>query len=442
MRPVYLSEREYHTLQAWLAQHPESVDSSPTEIRPCVVELVKNRILVQTEGEDDRVLSFVRSKIPKPAINVCYFILTEQCNLACKYCFLGNNDPAKREHFLTGNMSMSIADEAIDFFLRQIKASDDISASDHPVIIFYGGEPLLNFPVLEHVAKKVNALKTSEPYLANTELSIVTNGTLLTSEIAEKLHALNIQIGISIDGFTEQSNAMRVDLANRPAYAKILQALDVCRNLGIDVSLSVTLNEETIRHGDEVLRLISDYGIKSLGFNIMMSSESFPLPEEYNEQAAQFIIDQFVSLRKRGVYEDRIMRKLKSFTKAQVYYSDCAATAGAQIVVAPNGRVGICHGCLHDKQFFISNVKDKDFLAKNDSLFSEWASLTPINRAECQQCPALGICGGGCPINAMNASRGNTIHSMDERFCVHAKKTLDFFIRDLYRIMSAHRAGS
>ena len=436
MRPVYLDRSSHLALTEWLSSEPESVDSCPDEIKKCVEELVKNRILAKTSDEDDRVLAFVRSRIPKPDVNVCYFILTEQCNLACKYCFLGNNDSAKRSHFLSEHMTVSIADKALDFFLRQLKNSDGNFEFDHPVIIFYGGEPLLNFPVLEHVAKRVNDLRETESCMANAELSIVTNGTLLDGETARKLQALKVQIGISIDGFSEKSNALRVDVSGKPAYPRIIRALEVCRSLGINVSLSVTLNEETIQHSDDVLRLISDYNIRSLGFNIMMSSESFPLPAHYSEKAAQFIIDQFVELRKLGIYEDRMMRKLKSFTKAKVYYSDCAATAGSQLVFAPNGRIGICHGCLHDKKFFITDVKDKDFLARNNPLFSEWANLTPVNREECQNCPALGICGGGCPINAMNAKPGNTIHSMDERFCVHAKKTLDFFIRDLHRIMS------
>ena len=64
-------------------------------------------------------------------------------------------------------------------------------------------------------------------------------------------------------------------------------------------------------------------------------------------------------------------------------------------------------------------VKDKNFI--------EWSQLTPVNHEECMECPALGICGGGCPINAMHLKPGNTIHSIDERFCVHSKKTLEFF---------------
>lgn len=169
--------------------------------------------------------------------------------------------------------------------------------------------------------------------------------------------------------------------------------------------------------------------------NIIMSNDAFRLRDNYYEEATQFLIDVFVELRKRGIYEDRIMRKLKSFSKAQVYFSDCAATSGSQIVVAPNGQVGICHGCLYDKNYFVSDIYDDDFLASKNSTFIEWSQLTPINRDECMDCPVLGICGGGCPVNAMNSKPSNTIHSVDDHFCVHAKKTLDFLIHDLFRII-------
>lgn len=135
------------------------------------------------------------------------------------------------------------------------------------------------------------------------------------------------------------------------------------------------------------------------------------------------------------------MRKLKSFSKAQVYFSDCAATAGGQIVVAPNGQVGICHGCLFNKEYFVATIDDDDFVATEDPNFIEWSQLTPLNHEECYDCPALGICGGGCPINARNLKPENTIHSIDERFCTHAKKTLEFFIADLYHIILKNRAA-
>lgn len=437
MKPVYLKREAYKDLQAWLVS-PFCVnhENTPERIQKEVNELIKYKILTTKENEDEKVLNFIRSKIPAPAINVCYFIMSEQCNLACKYCFLGNNDVKKRSTFSLDNMSKETADKAIDFFIRQIKLSGLDSENNSPVIIFYGGEPLINYEVLEYVAKKVNNLRDTEKCIKNIQLSMVSNGLLLTKERALKLKELGVSIAISIDGFTEKANSMRVDRAGNAVFFQVLKTLDMCKMLNIDVSLSVTLSEETIKNTKDILNLIDNYGIKSFGFNIMMSDENFTVPHEYNEAAAQFIIDEFVELRKRGIYEDRIMRKLKAFSKAQIYFSDCAATGGGQIVVAPNGQVGICHGCLHNKQYFITTVNDNSFDATKNRDFIEWSQLTPINKDECLDCPALGICGGGCPINAMHLRKGNTIHSIDERFCVHAKKTLDFLIRDLYRIVT------
>lgn len=195
------------------------------------------------------------------------------------------------------------------------------------------------------------------------------------------------------------------------------------------------MSEETINKSDEIINLIKTYNIKSLGFNIMMSSDNFLISKEYNEKAAQFIIDQFIKLRKIGVYEDRMMRKLKAFAESKIYFSDCAATAGGQIVISPNGDVGICQGCLYDKKYFISNINDDNFIASKNKEIIEWSKLSPINKEECQECSALGICGGGCPINASYLKQNNTIHSLDERFCVHSKMTLNFLIQDLYRVI-------
>ena len=361
--------------------------------------------------------------------------------LACKYCFLGNNDCAKRSNFLMENMSAETADKAINFFIRQIKASGLDVEENKPVLIFYGGEPMVNFEILEYAATRINELREKEQCIRNIEMSMVTNGLLLNEEKVRRLHELGVAIAISIDGFTEEANSMRVDVAGKPVFSRILEKLDMCKAMGVDVSLSVTLSEETIKNTKDILKLVDTYGVKAFGFNIMMSSDTFVLPQSYNEAAAQFIIDEFIELRERGIYEDRMMRKLKSFSKAQVYFSDCAATTGGQIVIAPNGQVGICHGCLHNKQYFVAHIDDDDFVAVKDKNFIEWSQLTPVNHEECMECPALGICGGGCPINAMHLKPGNTIHSIDERFCVHSKKTLEFFIRDLYRIIVSEQTS-
>ena len=248
MKPVYLKKDAYEGLQAWLVgPFCNDYSDAPEELKATVDELVKYKILNHSEEDDDKVLQFVRSRIPSPAINVCYMITSEQCNLACKYCFLGNNDKCKRSNFSLENMSKETADKAIDFFINQIKLSGLDSEDNKPSIIFYGGEPLVNYDVLVYIAEKINSLRENEKCVKNMELSMVSNGLLLTEERALKLKELGVSIAISVDGFTEEANSMRVDVAGNNVFNKILNTLDMCKRIGVDVSLSVTLSEETIK---------------------------------------------------------------------------------------------------------------------------------------------------------------------------------------------------
>lgn len=121
MKPVYLNKKAFEDLQAWLAGPLcNDYDDAPKNIKNEVNELVKFKILNHSEEDDNKVLQFVRGRVPKPAINVCYMITSEQCNLACKYCFLGNNDKCKRSNFSLENMSIETADKAVDFFITRI----------------------------------------------------------------------------------------------------------------------------------------------------------------------------------------------------------------------------------------------------------------------------------------------------------------------------------
>ena len=432
MKPVYLSVEKYSKIKEIFA---ETAVVIPEDLKLELNELRKYKIIIENDETDLKIIDFIKSKIPEPAINICYFILSEQCNLACKYCFLGNNNKDKRARFHKENMTKEIALKGINYFVKQLELQP-LDDNRKPNVIFYGGEPLINFETLDFIVCQFGELKKNHPVLKNIEYSIVTNGLLLTEERMKRLQELHVSIGISIDGCDEKANEMRVDTAGNTVFHKIIRTLDLAKSIQVPVSLSITLTEESIKNKSAMLDLIKKYGIKGLGFNIMMSDVDTKLPESYNVAAADFIIEMFKELREIGIYEDRIMRKLKSFTSSQVYFSDCAATSGAQIVIASNGEIGICHGCLADRKYFEQNVNNYDFDPKLNAIWKEWSRLSPIEKEECQNCEALGICGGGCPINAIHEKNGNDIHSLDVRFCTHAKKTLKFFIGDLHRIIS------
>ena len=114
MKPVYLTCEKYQGLKDCLDNSGfVELENVPENIQEEVRELIKCKVLVQTEDEDERVLHFIRSRIPKPSISVCYFLLSEQCNLACKYCFLGNNCADTRKSFSLESMSVSTASASV-----------------------------------------------------------------------------------------------------------------------------------------------------------------------------------------------------------------------------------------------------------------------------------------------------------------------------------------
>ena len=433
LKPVYLKKSTFLLVDRFIS---ENLDTEPEEIKNEINELIKQKIIVKNSAVDEKIINFVRSGIKKPEISVCYFILTEQCNLACKYCFLGNNDKIRRSKFDKSAMTKETAEKALQFFIRELKKNSAIEDIE-PAIIFYGGEPLINFPILEYVAERINELKKTEPCLNKVNMNVVTNGLLLTKERLLRLKELGVGIGISIDGCDELSNSMRVDINGKPIFSRLIQIFDCAKENNVDVSLSVTLTESSLRSKDNIIQLVKKYNIKGFGFNILMNSDCLNLSPDYYDKASEFIIECFVELRKLGVYEDRIMRKVRAFQKSSVYFADCAAQSGGQLVFVPDGSIGVCHGCIAERKYFISNIDDDNFDASTNPVLNEWANLTPINKEECQSCEALGICGGGCPIDAVNSNGEKDIHGIDKRFCVHTKKTLNFLIRDLFRIISS-----
>jgi len=430
MRPLFLDEDTYNTIVCLLKDNKSYAEKDILELDNGVDVLkildllVENRVISNCPNRDDDVISGFVESIPGPQIKIAYFILAETCNLACKYCF-----ERAPEHLPTKEMmSRATAHKSLDFFERML----GLYPSEHEEkdIIFYGGEPLLNYDVLVDALTEIRHRKNASPLWKNTRLSMVTNGTLLTKERLIELTRLDLGIGISIDGPELINDANRFFHNKQGAFKQTKKAIDLCKSEGIGFSLSVTLSELAVKNYDSVVDFLLKLEPSSIGFNILLGGGSNPPYSEYNKDAAAFLIDAFKQFRKRGLYEDRMMRKVKAFSSSQVYPFDCGASGGNQVIFSPSGQVGVCHGYLESKKDFPTTIQNFDFDPSKDPIFQKWAQRTPLRMPECQTCEALGICGGGCP---MNAERNlGSIFCLDERFCLHAKETLRWLVWDLY----------
>lgn len=421
--PVFYEEK-YDSKVDKMLNSPNIEVEENGELYPLFKELEKNKVIVPNLEYDDIILKTIVSQIEKPYPSVLYMMLTEKCNFACDYCFIERHMKQNK----TSVMTKEIAKKGIDFFVNQIKLQPE-KFDLEKTIIFYGGEPLSNFEVLEYAANLINQYKEDGLLPSKTILTMVTNGSFITKELAKKLNNLNISFSISLDGATKVANSCRRYHNGKEAYDDIIKGLNVAKEEGCAVSLSVTLSEEALKEGDYIFELVDKYQMSTIGFNILMTDSAYSVPEQYFIDVSNFIVNAFKVFREKGIFEDRVMRKVEAFVKHRLHYQDCAAEGGNQLVIAPDGAVGLCHGYLSTRETFITNVDDVGFdVSKNDT-FLEWNQRTPLTMPQCEKCMALGICGGGCALNAK--ANGKSIWDLDERFCIHSKTTLEFLIWDL-----------
>lgn len=125
--------------------------------------------------------------------------LTERCNLRCKYCIYNANCNLNR-NFGNRDMPQETAFSAIDFVFSH--SAEKVS------ITFYGGEPLLMFPLMKECIEY--ALKKKQESNKEVSFSFTTNLTLMTAEYAQYFASLpRISILCSLDGPQDIHDAWR-----------------------------------------------------------------------------------------------------------------------------------------------------------------------------------------------------------------------------------------
>lgn len=97
------------------------------------------------------------------------------------------------------------------------------------LIVFHGGEPLLNG--IDFFANFIEIGKKIIPNTIIIDYAMQSNGVLLTEEITKELKNLNIQIGISIDGTPKSNNINRVHHNGNGSYNKIINGFNLVKKI-------------------------------------------------------------------------------------------------------------------------------------------------------------------------------------------------------------------
>ena len=185
--------------------------------------LLKARIIVENQEDD---LNVYLADILKNRYNSSDMALTilptRGCNFGCIYCYEQDRP----------NIAMS--EQTEDAIVSFVKSNSNLKRLS---VVWYGGEPLLNFDSIVRLTKKFQQLGIE--YSAK----IVSNGYLLTKDKAEKMKGLSIRnIQITFDGSEQIHNQRRALLGGQATYRTIMENLKYLLEVNKEITVDIRTN--------------------------------------------------------------------------------------------------------------------------------------------------------------------------------------------------------
>jgi len=363
-------------------------------------KLVEHAFVIKCKADetDPEILtriwdSVVKSYSFEPKIEVAYFILTEQCNLACKYCFVkrGTIGHGSAE---ASRMPVDVMDRGLELFSLFAKNAKE------PVINLYGGEPLLNDRGFAHLLERVESMKSDGTMPSRTATTLVTNGLALNDAIISLIKKHRVALSISLDGPPELNDKMRVYPDGTGSSTAVIKNIKSLSRIGVWFTISCSITKYNLSRLDEAVKyFMEELGCREISLNMPMITDEFkPDPS----RMAENMLRAYETIKSNGGSEDRFSRILRPLIEGGIKVSDCAG-CGGQIVVSPNGLIGPCHAYLgykdgHFIDFGLLNDDPRTVKKRieRSELFGAWARKSPLLNHACDSCKVFSLCGGGC----------------------------------------------
>lgn len=264
-----------------------------------------------------------------PALKLI-ILTTTGCNAQCSYCYEG-----KLTSKQTSYLKEDIADKIIDF----IEKHSYTFGKNKPLTIrWFGGEPLLNYKIINYICEKL--------YQKNIyyQSSIITNGLLFTEEVYQdslKYHWNLYKVQIPIDGTEEEYNKIKNFKTNKEQSFQILiknlENLASKRELSINIRMNLSLYNKK-----DLLELIPYLNEKFKDYHNL----KIYCAQLYDTLGENSCLTP--SLRKRFLEDYKEVHNAlhKNITKASLapfsYFNCQAAQGGNNLIILPNGSISPC----------------------------------------------------------------------------------------------------
>jgi uncharacterized protein len=142
-------------------------------------------------------------------------LTTLQCNFACDYCVQGDHGEHNRQ---ANRMSLETAAAVAAWAEARLDAMAPASC----VLTFFGGEPLLNLPVVYFLAERMWQACTARG--VTLLVNVITNGLLLTPEVVERLRPFGLNgVKVTLDGVREAHDRARPLRGGQGTFDRIVE---------------------------------------------------------------------------------------------------------------------------------------------------------------------------------------------------------------------------
>jgi uncharacterized protein len=178
--------------------------------------LYGNGFLVTDRETERRALAdyFTAVKTGTSELNVTV-LTTLQCNFACDYCFQGDHGDYNK---FAEKMSLDTAARVGDWTEGEL----DRVRPEQLLLTFFGGEPLLNLPVMYYLAERLSGAARSRG--VRIMINVITNGLLLTEEIVDRLNPCGLNgIKVTLDGDRDAHNRLRPLRGGQGTFDRIIE---------------------------------------------------------------------------------------------------------------------------------------------------------------------------------------------------------------------------
>ena len=402
-------------------------------------KLKKRGYIFESKEEEQKIIDTLRSinkKSLSKVINTTFVICpTMGCNLRCTYCFEKDDQHA--------NFKL-MSEEQLETIFTHIKKccvklqEEKTTSKEIPLprITLFGGEPLLlsNY----HIVKKIFAFAEG----LNIPANIVTNGAAIEDKYYELLKEYKKTISviqITIDGNQSIHDRRRIRVDGSGTFNSICDCIDKLLSIGFKINLRINVDSENVECISEIREIIDQRGWKQ---NPLLIPYASPV-KCYNarEKTENILTDSEMvdKLITNGCYkgDNGFLDTLLSPVIGMVtrFFSTpenqikpwkktyCEGTFGAQYCFSPDGTISTCLTCVGNRNYRIGTF-DKTGVRIDRNRLNAWTKRDPFEMEKCKECKFVLLCGGGCPVEALE--NNNNINCP---VCDDIEKTLEIYIK-------------